>query len=322
MKDSQHDINRQVFYLLEDLYTYGMNSSPRGQRVVEANLGTLDIDPLKCIMNFADRAFNWKYFAGELAWYLRKDISPEFIGNFSKFWEKLKNPVTDKFPGSINSNYGAILLDYHPSTSEGYDMRVHCVNQMEWAYRSLVNDKYSRQAVAFLNCPQYQFEGNKDFVCTMYLNFWIRHNQLDMKVQMRSNDIFFGLSYDAPWFSLLHQTMYLNLKEIYPDLALGMYYHCADNIHYYERHFDLVDKILEQDPMSSPLFELKQPLFTFEKHAEKSEYSLKISSSAEDFKKMIEEIVEKKAVSSTTEKEWKNMLSTLITIEEPSTVVK
>lgn len=323
MNDQQStDINVQVYQLLEDLYTYGMKSAPRGQKVVEANVASLDIDPRRCIMNFKDREFNWKYFVGELAWYLRKDTHLDFINNFSKFWGKLGNPQTDKYPGTINSNYGAILLDYHPSTNDGYDARTNCVNQLEWAFRSLVKDKDSRQAVAFLNCPFYQFEGNKDFVCTMYLNFWIRHDRLDMKVQMRSNDIFFGLSYDAPWFSVLHQSMYLNLKETYPELQLGMYYHCADNIHYYERHFELVDKILNDAPTSSPRLELKAPLFTFDPHPlGKSEYTLVLTPQAIDFKEVVEAAVSSSAFASMEDADWKSLLSSLMVIGDDSKVV-
>ena len=66
-----------------------------------------------------------------------------------------------------------------------------------------------------------------------------------MKVQMRSNDIFFGLTFDAPFFAFLHQSIFLILKETYPDLELGYYFHFTDNIHFYERHYDLVESIKE-----------------------------------------------------------------------------
>jgi thymidylate synthase len=74
-----------------------------------------------------------------------------------------------------------------------------------------------------------------------------------MKIQMRSNDIFYGLTFDAPFFSFLHQTVYqavwkervLNGED--DILELGTYYHCADNIHFYERHFELANKIKSAD---------------------------------------------------------------------------
>ena len=91
--NSQYDLNTQVYALLEDLSSFGMKSSPRGHSVVEANVATLDIDPLRPLMDFADRKFNYKYFAGELAWYISKDNSIDFINNFSTFWSGVSNSL-------------------------------------------------------------------------------------------------------------------------------------------------------------------------------------------------------------------------------------
>jgi thymidylate synthase len=281
-----------------------MKSAPRGYKVVEANIATLEVDPLYPIMDFKDRKFNWRYFAGELAWYLSMQNTTDGIAPFSTFWEALK------MNGTINSNYGTILLGDHPSTTHEETGGGYQVNGLEWVYNSLVKDKDSRQAVAFLNCPYYQWEGNKDFVCTMYLNFWIRHDRLDMKVQMRSNDIFFGLSYDAPWFSLLHQSMFLNLKEHYPDLKLGMYYHCADNIHYYERHFELVENILNSEVEKSPKFAVKTPLFTF------NENGLTLSNESMEHMKSVNELlaIEKTSGEKAKLDRWKALLEPLVNI--------
>ncbi len=218
---------------INDIENNEQESSPRGLKVKENLLATLPINPLYPIANFSDRAFNWKYFAGELAWYLKKDRDIEYINNFSSFWKNITNPGTNE----INSNYGSLVLN----------------EQLEWVIESLIKDRNSRQAIAFFNRPQFQFEGNKDFVCTMYANFFIRNNKLHMKIQMRSNDIFYGLTFDAPFFSFLHQTVYqavwkervLNGED--DILELGTYYHCADNIHFYERHFELANKIKSAD---------------------------------------------------------------------------
>lgn len=218
---------------INDIENNEQESSPRGLKVKENLLATLPINPLYPIANFSDRTFNWKYFAGELAWYLKKDRDIDYINNFSSFWKNITNPGTNE----INSNYGSLVLN----------------EQLEWVIESLIKDKNSRQAIAFFNRPQFQFEGNKDFVCTMYANFFIRNNKLHMKIQMRSNDIFYGLTFDAPFFSFLHQTVWLAvwrervLNGEDEHLELGTYYHCADNIHFYERHFELADKIKNAD---------------------------------------------------------------------------
>ena len=78
---------------------------------------------------------------------------------------------------------------------------------------------------------------------------------------MRSNDVFYGLTYDAPFFAFVQQSMWHWLKDDYPTLDLGNYYHYADNMHYYERHFDIAEKILAEDIKNPTWIHLKKPLF-------------------------------------------------------------
>lgn len=231
--------------IISDIKTKGEVSKPRDLEVTELMYAGYKIDPSQAIANFNSREFNWKYFAGELAWYLNKDTNINYINQFSGFWKNITNPGTNE----INSNYGSLLFG----------------RQLQWVVDSLIKDKNSRQAIAFLNQPRYQFEGNKDFVCTMYLNFSIRNNKLDMKVQMRSNDIFYGLTFDAPFFAFVQQHVYLWLKSTYPELELGTYHHYADNIHFYERHFELAEKIVHE-PLHKKQYvmNIQKPIFNIE----------------------------------------------------------
>lgn len=230
--------------ILNKIKNRGKQTNPRDLKVKEILLQTLEIHPHYPIIDYPSREFNWRYLAGEIGWYLRKDTKLTYIQPFSNFWNKITN--TDN---TVNSNYGQLLFG----------------EQLRWVYDSLVKDKDSRQAIAFLNQPKFQYPGNKDFVCTMYLNFFIRDNKLNMKMTIRSNDMVYGFSYDAPFFSFVMQHMYLWLKETkYPELELGTYYHYADNIHYYEQHFSLMNKILKEDMKTPPLFVLKKRMFHIE----------------------------------------------------------
>jgi len=231
--------------IISDIKIHGEVSKPRDLEVTELMYAGYKVDPKQSFANFTSREFNWKYFAGELAWYLNKDTNIDYINQFSGFWKNITNPGTNE----INSNYGSLLFG----------------EQLQWVVDSLKKDKNSRQAIAFLNQPKYQFEGNKDFVCTMYLNFSIRKNKLDMKVQMRSNDIFYGLTFDAPFFTFVQQHVYLWLKSTYPELELGTYHHYADNIHFYERHFELAETIVHE-PLHQKQYtmEITEPVFNIE----------------------------------------------------------
>jgi thymidylate synthase len=241
------NVSKQFKNIISDVEEYGSVSQPRDLKVKELLLHTVEFDPTQPFANFENRAFNWKYFAGELAWYMSKNNDIDYINKFSNFWKGITNPNTNE----INSNYGSLIFG----------------KQLQWVKDSLIADKNTRQAIAFFNQPKFQFEGNKDFVCTMYMNFFIRDNKLNMKVQMRSNDIFYGLTFDAPFFALVHQHVYLWIKDTYSELELGTYFHCADNIHFYERHFELADSILHETnfgDIKTYKFELKEPLFEIE----------------------------------------------------------
>jgi thymidylate synthase len=239
------NFSNQFTGIINKINDSGSESQPRNLKVRELIYGQFNVDSTQPFASFKDRAFNWKYFAGEVAWYLKKDNDIDYINKFSNFWKGITNPNSN----TINSNYGSLLFG----------------PQLKWCLDSLKADDNTRQAIAFLNQPKFQFEGNKDFVCTMYLNFFIRDNKLNMKVQMRSNDIFYGLTFDAPFFAVVHQHMLLWLKETYPTLELGTYTHFADNIHYYERHFELSEQILTNGLSDNQYtMNIEQPLFTLE----------------------------------------------------------
>lgn len=257
-------INYEFKKIISQIESESQNDvNPRGLLVKESILTTINIDPLYPCVDFETRPFNWKYFAGELAWYLSKSRETNLIDKFSNFWKNIKNE-----DGTVNSNYGNILLTKAEeikanswSLKDSIDKDLG-TSQMAWVVNSLKKDKFSRQAIAYIGGSKFQYEGNKDFVCTQYLLFFIRDNKLNLKVQMRSNDVFYGLTYDAPWFSTVHQNIYLELLETYPTLKLGKYIHCSDNSHFYERHFKTVESIKSEKNISyGPELQLKNPLW-------------------------------------------------------------
>ena len=217
-------------------------SSPRGLKVREWLHQSITINPKFALSVFKRRPFNFKYFSGELLWYLCGDFKVDFITQFSNFWSALVDEN-----GEINSNYGAVILN----------------DQFVFAYNQLIKDKNTRQSLIVINEKKHQKE-TKDFPCTLNLLFYIRNNKLNMRVHMRSQDIFYGLQYDAPWYSVIHQNMWLLLKDTYPDLELGDYIHQMDNVHYYERHFELAENINKETESSWFSMELLKPIITIE----------------------------------------------------------
>lgn len=218
---------------LRVLQQSGYENSARGMSSKELRDVALVIDdPTKCLYQNKARGSQKKYIAAEFLWYYggRNDVG--FISNWAKFWEQIQNS-----DGTANSAYGHLIFS---------SKNKHGVSQYQWAVQSLLNDKNTRQAVMHFNTADHQYSSNKDFVCTMYANCHIRDNKLHLSVFMRSNDAVWGTPTDVAFFCSLQIQMLSHLQEIYPDLELGTYTHVANSYHLYDRHYELVDKMLNE----------------------------------------------------------------------------
>lgn len=225
-------------------------SSPRGQRVREKfnyqfsisapttdSIVTLDPERNKVIDSYSKKEFDL---------YDSCANSAEEFGKASKFWLKLANP-----DGSVNSAYGYLIWKnkshgnprYENTKLDEYDSSL-MRTPWEWAKLSLVQDRDTRQAVLRFSLPEHQWNGNKDQTCTLHGIFMIRDNKLNLTINMRSNDLTFGLVYDLPWFISLIYKMKDELKDIYPDLEIGTYTHYVHNLHIYDRDEDKILKMI------------------------------------------------------------------------------
>ena len=228
-------------------------SSPRGMEIKEiCNAALVIDDPYFPLYENEVRSSQFKYIAGETVWYFtgRKDI--KFIDKFSKFWKQLDNG-----DGTVNSAYGNLI--FKEPLSDGR-------NQWQWALDSLIEDKDSRQAILHFNKPSHQWQGNKDFVCTLNGVFQIRDNRLNFTVDMRSNDLILGTATDIAFFCLLQQQMLSHLKRYYPNLKMGNYTHIVHSLHIYERHFDLVKRMLAGEFIQMSYPPLQKNLITTKGH--------------------------------------------------------
>lgn len=230
---------RAWFEIFGDLLAHGKECSPRGQRIKEIEDYQITLDPMtEVFCPFPKRNLSLKYFAGELAWYLRGDRNDTSIAEYSKFWNQIKNDSAPLW----NSNYGAYIFK---------------LRQFEYVIRSLVRDKDSRQAAMIISSPLSEMSDSKDKICTNAIMFRIREDKLNMTVQMRSNDAVLGLGYDLPLFGIIYEMVYVSLRPIYPELQIGKYTHNAASFHIYEKHFDLLDWAIVDD--HSELLQVELP---------------------------------------------------------------
>lgn len=168
---------------------------------------------------------NQDYINAELAWYESQstNINDIYIDKDPpKAWQ-----MTANRHGEINSNYGHLIFSdkYH--------------NQFDQVVNELRKNKDSRRASMVYQRPSIWLEYNdqckNDFICTNSVTYYIRDNQLHCVVQMRSNDVIFGYRNDYAWQEYV-------LCALADELGVddGEIYWQVQNLHVYERHFDLV----------------------------------------------------------------------------------
>ena len=169
---------------------------------------------------------NEEYIEAELEWYesMSTNINTlaDIYGKSPAAWQYSANDY-----GEINSNYGALIF------GDKY------YNQFENAVTELSYNSDSRRACMVYNRPsiwtEYKENGKNDFICTNAVTYYIRDEKLHCVVQMRSNDVVFGYRNDYAWQKYV-------LDEMSHELMIetGGIHWQVQNLHVYERHFDLV----------------------------------------------------------------------------------
>lgn len=209
-----------IFYYIHKNGRHTVNR--KGQGLYEMRNVTLVLDPeasTYCLGRYTSQ----EYLEKELDFYASGSRQLEDAVKMSKFWSKCSDDGK-----TINSNYGFLLF---------HDENKHGFTQFEHAINCLRNNPDSKKAVMTLYSKEHAYISN-DNPCTLIINLYIQGDALNMQVIMRSNDLWYGLPYDLPFFRVVHYTALAMLKRTYPNLELGYHIHQALNLHFYEWAFD------------------------------------------------------------------------------------
>jgi thymidylate synthase len=206
----------------------GRVSSPRGQKTLEVENALCTFLPYERFATFPSRKLSLAYIKTELLWYLKGDMYDLSICDHAKIWREM---VTDE--GKLNSNYG-----YAVFTRCGIDYVAECLKK----------DKDSRRAMISIMGRSHLYEGCRDVPCTVSMGFRIRDNVLRTTVHMRSTDLIFGMGNDIPFFSFVAECLLVYLLGTYPDLELGDLVLFSESLHVYERHFEMLAKLVNEEP--------------------------------------------------------------------------
>jgi len=185
-------------------------------------------------------SINEDYVLAELEWYQSQSTNINDI-NYGDSPPAAWTYSANKH-GEINSNYGKLIFDdiYY--------------NQYGNVLDELLANPGSRRATMIYNRPsiwqEYNENDKNDFICTNAVTYYIRNGQINAVVQMRSNDVVYGYKNDFAWQhhvlttvvddynSLYHQTAWDS--DYRKDMEVGHIIWQVQNLHVYERHFNLV----------------------------------------------------------------------------------
>lgn len=176
------------------------------------------------------RDISKSYLFGELLWYFTGRNDLKFISEFSSFWNHLSDDGE-----TCNSAYGYIAM-------HKFDF-----NQIDLVVDLLRKDPNSRRGIININSPNKNRITTKDEPCTIALQFYIRDKKLYCTGMMRSNDIWFGLTYDITFFTELQKYIADKL-----GVGYGSYTHFATSLHMYDRDYTKIKAIID-DPHEVPI---------------------------------------------------------------------
>jgi len=178
---------------------------------------------------------SYSYIRKELDWYESQstnifDINKESGEDAPAAWKYAANTH-----GEINSNYGHLIY-----ANKYFDQYQNALSELD-------KNPDGRRASMIYNRPsiwvEFNENGKSDFICTNAVTYYIRDNLLHCVVQMRSNDVVFGYKNDYAWQRHVQNKLIEDLNNIYrvkDPVSTGMMIWQVQNLHVYERHFNLV----------------------------------------------------------------------------------
>lgn len=211
-----HSVQELYQKVGKDLLKYGESVNPRGMETIELNNVMIEMKfPNNNLVYHNDRKFSLIYGVTES---LLLGLPNNELIYYSKINPNIKNYSDDE--EHLQGSYGYRIAD-----------------SIKDVVNILKNDMNTRQAVLDIHMNHdtrlSSINGSKDIPCTLNLIFSIRNNKLNLTINMRSNDIIYGLPYDIFMFTNLQQVIANELK-----IKTGRYIHNVVSLHVYKNMLD------------------------------------------------------------------------------------
>ncbi|KCZ62153.1 hypothetical protein L53_12995 [Hyphomonas sp. L-53-1-40] len=235
-KETLDDLLRAV---LTELLANGSPIDPTRAPAVELAGVLLEIGNPRARLSRTETKGKAISCVGELLWYLSGSDSAEHIRYYIPLYaEESEDGET------IYGAYGPRLLNWH-----GQNQLQNVINLLK------VTPNTRRAVIQIFDALDIgeRSTRRKEIPCTCMLQFLLRDNQLQLIVNMRSNDAHLGLAHDVFAFTMLQEIVARSL-----GVEIGTYKHFVGSLHLYNRDRAKAEKFLSEgfQPTNIPMPEM------------------------------------------------------------------
>lgn len=233
--------------ICQRVVTQGAVVRPRGMLTHELTDVTIQImDPTDALPIGVGRNLNPAIAAAEALQLIGGISTPELLIKIAPTFAQFKDG--DRFWGAYGERVRLPLGFITDGMFASPPLGQATYHQAQLVVERLRKDPDSRQALIVLWRPELDLEeGKHDYPCTVMLMFLVRNGKLQLHTTMRSNDVWWGLTYDAFQFTQLQLTVAHAL-----NVPHGPYFHHAVSLHAYERDFEAITKLRYPKTATTP----------------------------------------------------------------------
>ncbi|HCT63975.1 MAG TPA: thymidylate synthase [Lachnospiraceae bacterium] len=190
------------------------------------------------------RYTNWKAAIDEMLWIWQKKSNKVSELN-SHIWDEWMGD-----DGTIGKAYGYQLGVKHKYKEGEFD-------QVDRVLFDLKNNPYSRRIMTNI----YTFSDLHDmnlYPCAYSMTFNVVDGRLNAILNQRSQDTLMANNWNVVQYSVL-----IHMLAQVSNLQVGELVHVISDMHIYNRHIEMVKKLIEREPLPAPIFKINKSVTNF-----------------------------------------------------------
>ncbi|MGE4213418.1 MAG: thymidylate synthase [Anaerotignaceae bacterium] len=190
------------------------------------------------------RYTNWKAAIDELLWIWQKKSNKVSELN-SHIWDEWVGE-----DGTIGKAYGYQLGVKHKYKEGEFD-------QVDRVLFDLKNNPYSRRIMTNIYTYSDLHEMNL-YPCAYSMTFNVVDGRLNAILNQRSQDTLMANNWNVVQYSVL-----VHMLAQVSNLQVGELVHVISDMHIYDRHIEMVKKLIAREPLSAPVFKMNKNITNF-----------------------------------------------------------